>query len=299
MTVNVGQCPQLRVTAHTQMKQRMPAHYKIFIYSLVCFTGVAAAGVFLLALATLQGFPAAFKQDSISLIGLIGAAIWVSGSWSSIKRAEPETNPEFRRRHREFNVKAGAIITGLLFSAALAGSYFGIRAGHTAKLKTLFKETQELEVKGVPQKQLFMKLVRENTKDLPQYLQRCAELEHAINDYETSERQLDNVLIQSQQEIEALQPKASFASTLPMLSVMRALLGKDLEALKVYRKETEYAKQIPGIPQADRIRFYNANIRPVVEQERKIAVDEIEILKDAKARGIGLPESMYQEAGIS
>lgn len=276
----------------------MPAPYKTFIYSLVCFTGVAASSVFFLASATTQGSPAAFTQDSISVIGLIGTAIWASRSWSSITRAEPETNPEFRQRNRAFGVKAGAIILSVLVCATVAGGYFGIRASHVTKLETLLNEVHELGIKCAPQKQLFIKLVREDTKDLPQYLQRCAELEPAINDYETSERQMDNVLSQSQQEIEEIKPKASLATVLPMLGVMRAILGKDLEGTKVYRKEIEYAKQLPGIPEADRIRFYDANIQPVVEQEGKIAKDEIVIVRDAKARGVEMPESMYQEAGI-
>ena len=74
---------------------------------------------------------------------------------------------------------------------------------------------------------------------------------------------------------------------------------KDLEAAGVYRKEIVYARQLPGIPQSDRPQFFNANIRPVVEQEAKLGKDEVEILKDAKARGIELPESMYKDAGVN
>jgi hypothetical protein len=192
------------------------------------------------------------------------------------------------------------ILVGVLISVAVAGGYIWIRAGHTAKLETLFKEDRELELTAAPKKQRFRQLMREkeNANSLPEYLQRCAELETAINDYETVERQVDNLVSQMQQEIEKLKPMASYASLLQKLTVLRAIFGKDLEAAKVYRKEIEYAKQLPGIPAADRIRFYNANIQPVIEQEHKIAQDGLEIVKDAKVRGVALPESMYQEFGI-
>jgi hypothetical protein len=280
------------------LKRWLPVPYRTFVFSLVCFTGVAATGVFLLVSATAQGSPAAFTRDSVSVLGLIFTAIWASQSWSSITNAEPDTNPEFREKHRAFGLKAGAIILSVLLSVAVAGTYFGIRASHVTKLDSLFKETHELSVKVAPQKQLFMKLVREDTKDLPQYLQRCAELEPAINDYEASERQMDDLMSQVQHEIEELKPKANYASALPVLNVMRTIFGKDLEAAKVYRQEIEFAKQLPGIPESGRTHFYIMNIQPIVEQEHKIAMDEVAILKDAKARGVEMPESLYRDAGI-
>jgi hypothetical protein len=190
------------------------------------------------------------------------------------------------------------ITFGVLITGAVAGGYIWVRAGHTAKLEMLFKEDQEVERNAAPKKQHFMQLTRENPKGYAEYLQRCAELEPAINDYEASERQVDNLLGQMQQEIGALKPQASYGSLLPGFAVLRAVFAKDMEGAEAYRRETGYAKQLPGIPVAERIQFYNANIQPVVEQEYKIAQEEIAILKDAKMRGITLPESVYQGAGI-
>ncbi len=279
--------------------QKVSAPYGKFVFSLVCFTGVAASGVFLLALATAQGSPNAFTQDSISVLGLIFTAIWASRSWSSIVRAEPETNPAFRQKHRAFGLKAGAVITGVLVSVAVAGAYFGIRASHIAKLGALSKESYELGLKAAPMKKRFIQLTNENTQGLAEYLRRCTELEAAIDDYEPALRQMDDLMSQSQHEIEDLKTDSRYASLLPGVTVIRAVFGKDLESAKAYRIEIGYAKQLPGIPESDRTRFYNANIQPVVEQQGKIAKDEIEILKDAKARGVKLPESWYREAGLN
>jgi hypothetical protein len=192
------------------------------------------------------------------------------------------------------------ILSGGLITVVVTGGYFKIRAGHTGKLEMLFKEDHELELNAAPKKQHFMQLLKEkeNAKNVPEYLQWCAELESAINDYEAVERQGDNLIGQMQQEISELKPQASYGSLLPGFAVLRAVFAKDIEAMEAHRREIGYAKQLPNIPEADRIQFYNANIRPVVEQERKIAVDEVEILKDAKTRSITLPESLYQGAGI-
>jgi hypothetical protein len=190
------------------------------------------------------------------------------------------------------------ITFGVLITGAVAGGYIWVRAGHTAKLEMLFKEDQELERSAAPKKQRFMQLTRENPKSLGEYLQRCAELEPAINDYEAAERQGDNLLSQMQQEIGELKPQASYGSLLAGFTVLRAVSAKDIEAEEAYRREIEYAKRLPDIPGAERAQFYNANIQPIVEQERKIALDEIEILKDAKRRSITLPKSVYEGAGI-
>jgi hypothetical protein len=230
--------------------------------------------------------------DSSNLAGDLGA-IWggtvaflIVPMWKAVK--------QWPAPYKKF------ILSGVVIGVAAAGGYIWIRASHTAKLKTLFEEDHELELNAAPKKQRFMQLMREkeNANSLPEYLQRCAELETAINDYETVERQVDNLVSQVQQEIEKLKPMASYASLFQKLTVLRAIFEKDLEAAKVYRKEIEYAKELPGISAADRIRFYSANIQPVVELEHKIAQDELEIVKDAKVRGVALPGSMYQEFGI-
>jgi len=255
---------------------------------LIVWLVTSAALIALFAEMALQGSSA----DRSRLAGDLGAvwgaltALLVVPVWKMMKQSMSAP-------------KAGAIVLGVLLAVAIGGGYFGIRSRHKAKLELLFNEAHELGVQGAPKKQRFMRLVGEDTQGWPAYLQRCAELEPAINDYEATELQMDNLLSQMQQEIEELKPKASYANLLPMLTVMRTMLGKDLEAAKVYRKEIEYAKQLSEIPEPDRIRFYNANIQPAVEQEKRIAQDEKEILMDAKARGIQLPENLYREAGIN
>ena len=104
---------------------------------------------------------------------------------------------------------------------------------------------------------------------------------------------------QMQLELQELKSDPGYANLLPVVAVMRAVVAKDLESAKTFRKEIDYAKQLPNVPESDRTRFFNANIQPVVEQEGRIARDEIEIMKDAKSRGIKLPESMYRQIGLS
>ncbi len=80
---------------------------------------------------------------------------------------------------------------------------------------------------------------------------------------------------------------------------MQKLIGKDIESARAFRKEVDYARQLAQMSTSeDQIRFYKANILPVKADEKQIANEEVQILTDAKARGVNLPEALYREAGL-
>jgi len=192
------------------------------------------------------------------------------------------------------------VLSVVLTIIVVVGALFWLRVRQVAKVEALFKTDEELERNPAMKRQDFPRLIKEkqNATSLPEYLQRCENLEPVVNDYEAMERQVDNLLGQMQQEIGELKPQGSYGRLLPGFAVLRAVSAKDIEVAEALKKEIEYAKQLPGVPAAERVQFYNANIQPVIEQENKIALEEAEILKDAKRRGIRLPESVYQTTGI-
>lgn len=231
------------------------------------------------------------NPDTIDLAGYLGA-IWggtgaflLGPAWKAVK--------QWSRRSKML------LLSGVMITAVLVCVLFKIRIDQTAKLKSLLHEVHDVGARGAPQKQQFMKLTRENPQSLPEYLQRCAELEPVINDYSTSVQQMDDLLAQVQQQIGELRPQGSYGKMLPMLGVMRAILAKDLEGAKIYKQEVDYTKQLPSMPENQRIQFYNTNIEPVLGREDQVALDEVAILKDAKTRGIAMPANMLQDAGLN
>src|SRR5215831_11390579 len=215
--------------------------YGSFIFALVCFTCVAAGGLFFLVWATAQGSAYAFDANKVSLIGLISTGLWASRAWAAIKRAEPDAIPTFRQKHRAFQIKAGTAIVGVIACAAMAGIYFGNRAAHKNKLGLLTKEVSDLGSKAAPIKQRFIQLRSETAQDLPGYLRRCSELEATLNDYEPALKQMDSLMSETQQELEELKTDSEYAEALPMVVVMRSVLKKDIEVAATYRKEIAYA----------------------------------------------------------
>jgi len=277
------------MSAETKVSGTAAAPYGMFIFSLICFTVLAASGIFLLASATAQGSRNPFSERSFSFVGLIFIAIWAKHSWSDILRVEPETDLSFRQKHRSFGLKAGTAVAVAFLAAGGFGAYHGLQR---AKLDSLLDQANALGVKGGPVKQRFIQIVRRDTPSVPEYLQRCAELEATLNEYEPALQQMDSLMSQIEQEV-----KGDPAGT-AIVTTMRTIVQKDLEAARTYRKEIAYAKQLAALPAPDHLQFFNANIQPVLDEEARIARDEIEIVKTAKARGVKLPEQMYKELGI-
>ncbi|HXL23235.1 MAG TPA: hypothetical protein VOA78_12255 [Candidatus Dormibacteraeota bacterium] len=276
------------------------APYGSFIFSLVLFTVGLVGAVFSLAFATAQGSPDTFdslRRDGAWIVGLIGTAIWAQRTWSQIVRVEAV--PTFRQKHRSFMMEAGAAICVALGSAAMVGGYLGIRAGHFARIKLLTQQFDTFAAKGPPAKQKFVLIARRETPTMPEYIQRCSELEAALNDYEPNLREGDRLIGQTLEELQYLKADAGYAKLIPMATALQSVLHKDLESAPAFRKEVDYAKRLAALSTPeDRERFYRANILPVKDDEDRIANEEIEILRDARAHGVKLPESMYREAGI-
>jgi hypothetical protein len=230
--------------------------------------------------------------DTNNMAGFIGAvwggaAVFLIGpTWKAMKQL-----PAPRRRF---------VLSTVTVFVAVIGFWFWSRVQQTTRLQALFERDREFEKTAAPKKQRFMQLLSEkqNAKTLPEYLQRCADLEPAIGDYVDAEHQVDNLLGQMQQEIGGLKPPGSYGTLLPGLAVLRAVIAKDMAAAEAQKKEIEFAKQLPEIPEAQRAQFYTTNIQPIVEQESKIAQEEVAIIQDAKSRGITLPASVYEGAGI-
>lgn len=265
------------------------AAYGWFIFSLICFTVSSAAAIFLMASAVAVGSPDAFPKGGPPLIGLIFTAIWAKQSWSKIVVDEPETNDRVRRKHKLFLVKAAAVVSLALIAAGYTGVYLGHRR---AEVESITVQMASLGAKTAPVKQRFIQLARQDTPTIPDYLRRCTDLESALNEYEPALRQMLSLLAQMQTYLKD-DPTSSEA-----FETMRSIVQKDLESASSFRNEISNAKILATLPDGEQLNFYDQKIKPAQAEELRIANDEIEIMRNAKARGVKLPAQMYKEAGI-
>jgi hypothetical protein len=273
------------------------APYGMLKVSLILMTIAVAWGVLVIASATQLGTDWLKKVAGFILLAAIAAGYWAKRTWSEIIRIESE--PTFRPKHRSFVLKASIAICAVLLLAAEEGIRVGTHVRHVRNIAALTKELEALAPKSAPTTQQFVQIARQATPTMPEYIQRCNDLEAVLNDYESNLRDRDRVLGQGLEELQ--QPKADkgYAAIIPMLTVLQNLARKDLELARAFRKEVDYAKQLAAFATPDdQTRFYKANILPIKNDEKRIANEEMEILKDAKARGVNLPESLYREAGI-
>jgi len=272
-----------------------PAPYGMLKVSLILMTIAVAWGVLVIASATQLGADWLKKISGLLLLAMIGTGYWVKRTWSEIIRTEAE--PSFRRKHRSFVLKAMMVICAVLLLSAEEGIRVGTHGRHVKKIVTLTAQIEALAPKKASTEQQFVQIARQATPTMPEYIQRCGKLEPVLNDYESNLRDGDRVLGQVLEELQQLKADQGYAAMIPMFTVLQNITRKALESARAYRKEIDYGKQLAALSPDDQMRFYKAKILPVKSDEKRIANEEIEILKDAKAHGIALGE-LYREVGI-
>ncbi len=229
------------------------------------------------------------------------AAIWLAylGQSERVKNTypsipEPSKAEPIHRKPLTFILWGGALIC-----VVLVIGYLGIRAKHYGRIKTLTKQSAIFGKKGAAAKQHYIQAVQRETPTMPEYIQRCADLEVALNEYEPLLHDGDVLFSQILDELQYVKSDAEYAKLISPFTVFQAVLRKDMESARAFRREVDYAKQLSVLATPDdRTRFYKANIVPAKDDEERIANEEIAILKDAKARGVNLPESLYREVGL-
>jgi hypothetical protein len=272
------------------------APYGMLKVSLILMTIAVAWGILVIASATQLGTDWLKKVGGFILLAAVGTGYWAKRTWSEVIRIEPE--PAFRQKHRSFALKASIAICAVLLLAAEEGIRVGTHIRHVRKIEALTKELETLAPKSAPTKQQFVQIARQATPTMPEYIQRCSKLEPVLNDYESNLRDGDRVLGQVLEELQQLKADKGYAAMIPMFTVLQTVLHKDLESARAFRKEVDYGKQLAALATPDdQTRFYRADILPIKNDEKRIANEEIEILKDAKARGIDLTD-LYRKAGI-
>ena len=270
-----------------------PAPYGMLKVSLILMTIAVAWGVMVIASATQLGTDFLKKIGGLSLLATIGTGYWAKRTWSEIIRVEAE--PTFRQKHRSFVLKAFIAICVVLLLAAEEGVRAGTHVRHVRKLDNLTAQLNAIASKGV--KQQFVQIAWQATLTMPAYIQRCGRLELVLNDYESNLRDGDRLLGQVLEVLQQLKANRGYAAMIPMFTALQSITRKDLELARAFRREVDYGKQLAAVPLDDQVRFYKANILPIKADEKRIANEEIEILKDAKAHGIYLGE-LYREVGI-
>ena len=265
--------------------------------SLILMTIAVAWGVLVIASATQLGTDWLKKVGGFVLLAAMGAGYWAKRTWFEIIRIEPE--PTFRQKHRSFALKASIAICAVLLLAAEEGIRVGTHGRHLRNKVALTKKLEALTTKSAPTAQQFVQIARQATPTMPEYIQRCNNLAAVLNDYESNLRDGDRLLGQVLEELQQSKADKGYAEMIPMFTVLQNLQRKELESARAFRKEVDYAKQLAALATPDdQTRFYKAYILPAKKDENRIADEELGMLKDAKARGVNLPESLYREPGI-
>jgi hypothetical protein len=179
---------------------------------------------------------------------------------------------------------------GVEFVTPLANcSTLGKESRRQLHVRLLADQVYALALKSLPAKTRFYQFVRKDTPTMDEYIERCAEMELALQRYEPALQQMYDLLSQ------AVQALKGDAIALATFTTLKALLEKNLESMGLVRQELSYAKQLARFSPADQVRLYEQNIRPLREAAARLAVEGIDMVNAAKVSGVRLPDEMYTD----
>jgi hypothetical protein len=147
-------------------------------FSLLMFVGFLGLGIFGMTLQTVAGdSEKAGEALGRMLIPLIIFGLLAKNAWKALILKEPADNPVFRRRHRTFNVTAGAIATVVLLAAMGLGIITGQKVLKNRRIDATLSEIQNLGPKSAELRARVQTVMSKDTPTFEAYYNRSLELE--------------------------------------------------------------------------------------------------------------------------
>ena len=178
---------------------------------------------------------------------------------------------------------------GLEFVTPLDSAPLANESRRQLSLKVLADQVYELAVKSSPIKRKFVSLAKKNPSTMQAYIERCAELEGALREYEPVLQEMASLLGH------AVQALKGDPVTMSSFMTIKALVEKNLESARFVNDELVLAKELPNFSPPDQVRLYEQNIRPLREAQARLTAEGIKLLSTAKSVGVPLPQEMYSE----
>ncbi|HLY99454.1 MAG TPA: hypothetical protein VKT33_10370 [Candidatus Angelobacter sp.] len=267
-------------TAIGDLEQSTRISRAVFLFAYACFIVTACSFMFVVVSSNMR--PAA--QSGFAL-GVLFTARWAVSEWRKIKKAE--SSEELKAAHRAVELKC---VIGMAVALVVTGAY-GYSASkkneRDRRLHALAVRMDAAESRNAAIRSKFVGAVREHSSSMSTYIQRCKDVESTLDDYESVLREIDGQL-------------AEFADLMPedkaQPEVMRKIVAIDMESLQPYRREVMLAKQLAALSPENQQTFYENNIVAVLNEEERLALQEIKVMQDAKASGIMLPDNLLKIA---
>lgn len=144
------------LSSSPEPRTRLPrAPYGWFAFEVACFTACAAGFVFLISEATATLDPNQFQKVGGSTMGVLFTAIWASRTWKRIQEVEPESDGNFKLKHRSFLLRSFGLVFLFLLVACALGVASGRQVQHQANANRLADEIVELNSKTTELDQRF------------------------------------------------------------------------------------------------------------------------------------------------
>ena len=256
-------------------------------FSLLMFMGLLGVAIFNQTVQLVAGeSEKAGEALGGMLIPLIFFGFLSKRAWEAIMLKEPAENPVFRQRHRLFNVVGGAVGIVVFLTAFGFGITAGERVLKNRRIDRTLSEMEKLGPKNAELRQQIKTVMSKDTPTFDAYYDRSVELEKVLDDYDTQEQKVSGLFDSISTDLQD-DPKLA-----AIIQSVRLINKKDMEVVKIFRQEIEKTKELRSLPASKQTAFYLNEIMPLEREAKRIADEELAMVRDAEQKGVRWPSDV-------
>lgn len=155
------------------------------------------------------------------------------------------------------------------------------------RLALVLSEINKKQMLGISIKQRFVNAVQEDSSTMSKYVIRCEHVEVVLNEYEQMLIEMSKL---EQDIADNLGSGEKWQKVRKMTDVYKRIFDIDVENAKLVRKEVELAKELRGLSLINQQELYKTKIMSIKESETQLVGQEKQMMRDAIATGVQVPE---------
>jgi hypothetical protein len=264
--------------------------YALTVVLAIIFGGLLASNLFVFLSEVDSNPEKAGESVGKSIIPLVFWFAMVALAWRGIKSREPNSESQFRLRHKFFKTATSVLVAVLV----LVGLALGIWNSHRIKvvdaIRKMAADNADLQAKGTEFRHQLYQIRHRETPTMQDYYDQCTEVETLLNDYEPI-RERASLLIQKLRQTLPADDQSSAA----MLNGVDELLRLDDQVIRDLRQEIAYSKVVITLPARQQGKFYSESIVPLQTHEDALIDKETKKVEDLRSIGVQLPADLLQK----
>jgi hypothetical protein len=237
------------------------------------------------------------KSASPSVLLIIVLGFSADRLWKSILRVEPNSDPQFKKKHRKFTLVAsgfaGAVLGVSFLGGVLVGGSRAKEYARDQEMRSLLRKFDAQKIKNADFRKRMGEIRSVRPSTYEEYYRQCLTLESLLNQSQP-DFQHTVVLVSSLSELINRYPELRTPKAIATVQFLKDMDDKDTQVLAAVREEISKVKVLAKLPNSQRSAYYNREIQPVLANEQRLAQEEKALVIKAQQGGIEVPADLSE-----